>query len=56
MGIGYAILPSYLVADLSRSLPEPFEPTVLGPALASLAGSVAIATGMLMVVEADSEQ
>jgi hypothetical protein len=45
LGVGYAVLPHYLVAQQSASLPQVFEPVMAGPALASVAGCLAIAAG-----------
>ncbi|MFC7028390.1 hypothetical protein ACFQH8_15030 [Halomicroarcula sp. GCM10025710] len=45
LGVGYAVLPHYLIAQQSASLPQVFEPVMVGPALASVAGCLAVAAG-----------
>lgn len=49
LGLSYAVLPHYLVAQQSASLPQVFEPMIVGPALASIAGCVAVASGSLLL-------
>lgn len=49
LGAGYVVLPHHVVAQQARSLPEVFEPTMLGPALASLAGCLAAVSGALLL-------
>lgn len=48
-GVGYAVLPHFLVAQQSVGLPGPFEPTIVGPALASIAGCLTVAAGILVL-------
>ena len=49
LGVGYAVLPNYLIAQQSTSLPRVFEPTMIGPALASVAGCLAVAAGAILL-------
>lgn len=48
-GVGYAVLPHYLIAQQSARLPRVFEPTMVGPALASVAGCLAVAGGTILL-------
>lgn len=48
-GVGYAVLPHYLIAQQSARLPRVFEPTIVGPALASAAGCLAVAAGTILL-------
>jgi len=48
-GVGYAVLPHYLIAQQSASLPQLFEPMMVGPALASVAGCLAVAAGTILL-------
>jgi hypothetical protein len=49
LGLGYAVLPHYHIAQRSVSLPRPFEPMIVGPSLASVAGCLAFAAGILVL-------
>ena len=49
LGVGYVALPHFIVAQQARSLPRMFEPTMLGPTVASLAGCLAVVSGALLL-------
>lgn len=49
LGAGYVALPHFIVAQQTRSLPPMFEPTMLGPTVASLAGCLAVVSGALLL-------